>query len=295
MRAALFVSTAGQRATPAARAAGADAPMKPAGTIVTLLRFAIAPCFAIAPFLCGILASGQSGIALASAFAVASAPVAAQTVVRIGHVAPMTGGIARLGKDNDLGAKLAVEELNAKKITIGGKQVSFELLSEDDAADPKQGTAAAQKLVDAAVVGVVGHLNSGTSIPASRIYSEAGIPQVSPSSTAPKYTRQGFKTTFRVVASSTTAPRMARAWPTSSGSRRRQGRVRRSRRGRRGQGRGHGGVQEALRGEARRRGATVCALRLRRGQRARGGDADGRLDRPEENTCRSWRRSGTTA
>ncbi len=139
-------------------------------------------------------------LALASAFAVASAPVAAQTVVKIGHVAPMTGGIAHLGKDNELGGKLAVEELNAKKVTIGGKQVTFELLSEDDAADPKQGTAAAQKLVDAGVAGVVGHLNSGTSIPASRIYSEAGIPQISPSSTAPKYTQQGFKTTFRVVA-----------------------------------------------------------------------------------------------
>jgi len=139
-------------------------------------------------------------LALASAFAVASAPVAAQTVVKIGHVAPMTGNIAHLGKDNELGGKLAVEELNAKKVTIGGKQVTFELLSEDDAADPKQGTAAAQKLVDAGVVGVVGHLNSGTSIPASRIYNDAGIPQISPSSTAPKYTQQGFKTTFRVVA-----------------------------------------------------------------------------------------------
>ncbi|HRA77291.1 MAG TPA: branched-chain amino acid ABC transporter substrate-binding protein [Burkholderiaceae bacterium] len=140
------------------------------------------------------------GLAVASAFAAASAPVAAQTVVKIGHVAPLTGSIAHLGKDNELGGKLAVEELNAKKISIGGKQVTFELLSEDDAADPKQGTAAAQKLVDAGVVGVVGHLNSGTSIPASRIYSDAGIPQISPSSTAPKYTQQGFKTTFRVVA-----------------------------------------------------------------------------------------------
>ncbi len=139
-------------------------------------------------------------LAIASAFAAASAPLAAQTVVKIGHVAPLTGGIAHLGKDNEMGGKLAIEELNAKKITIGGKQVTFELLSEDDAADPKQGTAAAQKLVDAGVVGVVGHLNSGTSIPASRIYSQAGIPQISPSSTAPKYTQQGFKTTFRVVA-----------------------------------------------------------------------------------------------
>jgi branched-chain amino acid transport system substrate-binding protein len=140
------------------------------------------------------------GLAIASVFAAAMAPATAQTVVKIGHVAPLTGGIAHLGKDNELGAKLAIEELNAKKLSIGGKPVTFELLSEDDAGDPKQGTAAAQKLVDAGVVGVVGHLNSGTSIPASRIYSDAGIPQISPSSTAPKYTQQGFKTTFRVVA-----------------------------------------------------------------------------------------------
>ncbi|MBX3591527.1 MAG: branched-chain amino acid ABC transporter substrate-binding protein [Burkholderiaceae bacterium] len=140
------------------------------------------------------------GLAIASVFAATMVPAAAQTVVKIGHVAPLTGSIAHLGKDNELGAKLAIEELNAKKLTIGGKQVTFELLSEDDAGDPKQGTAAAQKLVDAGVVGVVGHLNSGTSIPASRIYSDAGIPQISPSSTAPKYTQQGFKTTFRVVA-----------------------------------------------------------------------------------------------
>ena len=124
----------------------------------------------------------------------------AQEVVKIGHVAPLSGPIAHLGKDNEYGARLAIEELNAKGVTIGGKKVKFELLAEDDAADPKQGTAAAQKLVDQKVKGVVGHLNSGTSIPASKIYSDAGIPQISPSSTNPKYTRQGFKTTFRVVA-----------------------------------------------------------------------------------------------
>ncbi|MCO5108776.1 MAG: branched-chain amino acid ABC transporter substrate-binding protein [Burkholderiaceae bacterium] len=140
------------------------------------------------------------GLAIASALAATLVPASAQTVVKIGHVAPLTGSIAHLGKDNELGARLAIDELNARKLTIGGKQVTFELLSEDDAGDPKQGTAAAQKLVDAGVVGVVGHLNSGTSIPASRIYSDAGIPQISPSSTAPKYTQQGFKTTFRVVA-----------------------------------------------------------------------------------------------
>jgi len=121
-------------------------------------------------------------------------------VVKIGHVGPTSGSIAQLGKDNENGARMAIEELNAKGVTIGGKKVKFELLAEDDQADPKQGTAAAQKLVDAKVNGVIGHLNSGTSIPASKIYSDAGIPQISPSATNPKYTRQGYKTTFRVVA-----------------------------------------------------------------------------------------------
>jgi branched-chain amino acid transport system substrate-binding protein len=126
--------------------------------------------------------------------------VAQDAVVKIGHVGPISGAIAHLGKDNENGARLAIEELNAKGVTIGGKKVKFELIAEDDAADPKQGTAVAQKLVDQKVSGVVGHLNSGTSIPASKIYSDAGIPQITPSSTNPKLTRQGFKTTFRVVA-----------------------------------------------------------------------------------------------
>ena len=132
--------------------------------------------------------------------ALGAGAVFAQEVVKIGHVAPLSGPIAHLGKDNEYGARLAIEELNAKGISIGGKKVKFELLAEDDAADPKQGTAAAQKLVDQKANGVVGHLNSGTSIPASKIYSDAGIPQISPSSTNPKFTRQGYKTTFRVVA-----------------------------------------------------------------------------------------------
>ena len=121
-------------------------------------------------------------------------------IVKIGHVAPTSGASAHLGKDNELGARLAIEDLNAKGLMIGGKKAKFELLSEDDAGDPKQGTAAAQKLVDSKVNGVVGHLNSGTSIPASKVYSDAGIPQISPSATNPKFTRNGYKTTFRVVA-----------------------------------------------------------------------------------------------
>jgi branched-chain amino acid transport system substrate-binding protein len=130
----------------------------------------------------------------------AGAAYAQDMVVKIGHVGPTSGSIAHLGKDNENGARMAIDELNAKGVTIGGKKAKFELLAEDDAGDPKQGTAAAQKLVDAKVNGVIGHLNSGTSIPASKIYSDAGIPQISPSATNPKFTRNGYKTTFRVVA-----------------------------------------------------------------------------------------------
>jgi branched-chain amino acid transport system substrate-binding protein len=139
-------------------------------------------------------------LSLIAALSLASGLVAAQQVVKIGHVGPVSGAIAHLGKDNENGARLAIEELNAKGVKIGNQAVKFELVAEDDAADPKQGTAAAQKLVDSKVNGVIGHLNSGTTIPASKIYSDAGIPQISPSATNPKYTRNGFKTAFRVVA-----------------------------------------------------------------------------------------------
>jgi len=124
----------------------------------------------------------------------------AQEVIKIGHVAPVSGPSAHLGKDNENGAKMAIEELNAKGIKIDGKPVKFVLQLEDDGGDPKQGTAVAQKLVDAKVNGVIGHLNSGTSIPASKIYYDAGIPQISPATTQTKYTQQGFNSTFRVVA-----------------------------------------------------------------------------------------------
>ena len=132
----------------------------------------------------------------------APAPAApAEEVVKIGHVAPLTGGIAHLGKDIENGARMAVDEINAAGgVKIGDKTLKLELLGEDDKADPKEGTLAAQKLVDAGVVAVVGHLNSGTSIPASKIYADANVTQISPSATNPKLTEQGFKTTFRVVA-----------------------------------------------------------------------------------------------
>ncbi|HTT40342.1 MAG TPA: branched-chain amino acid ABC transporter substrate-binding protein [Burkholderiales bacterium] len=123
-----------------------------------------------------------------------------EEAVKIGHAGPLTGPIAHLGKDNENGVRLALDEANTAGTMIGGKKVTFEMQSEDDQADPKQGTIVAQKLVDAKVVGVVGHLNSGTTIPASKIYSDAGIPQISPSATAVTYTHQGFKTAFRVMA-----------------------------------------------------------------------------------------------
>ena len=119
--------------------------------------------------------------------------------IKVGHVGPITGGIAHLGKDNENGARLAIEQANEAKIKLGGKEVKFVLLAEDDQADPKVGTTVAQKLVDAKVAGVVGHLNSGTSIPASPLYNGAGIPVISGSATNPKLTEQGFKTQFRVV------------------------------------------------------------------------------------------------
>jgi branched-chain amino acid transport system substrate-binding protein len=137
----------------------------------------------------------------AGVLALGSAVASAQDmVVRIGHVGPVSGPQAHYGKDNENGARMAVEDLNARGVTIGGRKVRFELIAEDDAADPKQGTAAAQKLCDAKVNGVVGHLNSGTSIPASKVYNDCGIPHISPSSTNPKLTQQGYRTTFRVLA-----------------------------------------------------------------------------------------------
>jgi len=126
-------------------------------------------------------------------------PPPAPMVVKLGHVGPLTGGIAHLGKDNENGARLAVEEANARGLKLGGKNVKLELITEDDQADPKVGTTVAQKLVDAKVAGVVGHLNSGVTIPASSIYNQAGIPMISGSATNPQLTEQGFKNVFRVV------------------------------------------------------------------------------------------------
>ncbi len=137
--------------------------------------------------------------AVAATFATSGA-FAQEMVIKLGHVAPLSGSQSHYGKDNENGAKMAITDLNAKGWTLGGKKVKWELMSEDDAADPKQGTIVAQKLVDAKVAGVIGHLNSGTTIPASKIYSDANTPQITPSATNPKYTQNGYKTAFRNIA-----------------------------------------------------------------------------------------------
>jgi branched-chain amino acid transport system substrate-binding protein len=144
------------------------------------------------PFLVSLLASSLC-ILLSSA-------QAQELVVRIGHAGPLTGNIAHLGKDTENGVRMAIDEANAKGISIGGKKVKFVMQSEDDAAEPRQATLVAQKLVDGKIQGLIGHVNSGTTIPASKIYHDAGVPQISPSATNPKYTLQGYKNAFRVVA-----------------------------------------------------------------------------------------------
>ena len=142
----------------------------------------------------------QFASAIALIFTAAAGSAFAQAeIIKIGHVAPLTGPNAHLGSDMENGAVLAIEELNNKGIMLAGKKVTFALLKEDDGSDIKMANDVAQKLVDKKVSGVVGHLNSGTTIPASKIYFDAHIPQITPASTNPRYTQQGFNTTFRIV------------------------------------------------------------------------------------------------
>ncbi len=139
-------------------------------------------------------------LALAGVTMAGSTAVLADVVVKIGFAGPLTGPIAHVGKDEQYGAQLALDDANAKGLSLGGQKVKFELLAEDDQADPRTATTVAQRLADAGVKGVVGHVTSGAAIPASRIYEQAGIPAITPSSTSPKLTQQKYKTTYRVIA-----------------------------------------------------------------------------------------------
>jgi len=144
-----------------------------------------------------------AGATLVAAVSLAGTAHAQQVEdVKIGFAGPMTGAQAHYGKDFQNGITLAVEDINATKPVIGGKPVHFVLDSADDQADPRTGTTVAQKLVDDGIKGMLGHFNSGTTIPASRIYANAGIPQIA-MATAPEYTQQGFNTTFRMMTSDT--------------------------------------------------------------------------------------------
>ncbi len=150
------------------------------------------------------LALGAAALLLASCGR-PDAPVATPTtgpaplVVALGHAGPLTGGIAHQGKDDENGVALAISEANSRGLVIGGRPVTFRMQSEDDQGDPRVGTAVAQKLVDARVAAVLGHLNSGVTIPASEIYARAGIPVISGSATNPVLTERGLPGVFRTV------------------------------------------------------------------------------------------------
>ena len=146
------------------------------------------------------LVSRPLGAAAACAVIAGTAHAQDVQVVKIAHAGPVSGGIAHIGKDTENGVRLAVEDLNAQALVIGGKKIKFELAAEDDAGDPRQATAVAQKLCDQKVAGVVGHLQSGTSIPASAVYAKCDMPHITASASNPDLTKPGHKTTFRLIA-----------------------------------------------------------------------------------------------
>ncbi|WP_442866961.1 branched-chain amino acid ABC transporter substrate-binding protein [Acidovorax sp. GBBC 3334] len=135
-----------------------------------------------------------------AAFAVAPASAQDAQTVKIGHAGPLSGGIAHIGKDTENGVRMALDDLNTQNLVIGGKKIRFEIAAEDDAGDPRQATAIAQKFCDLKVAGVVGHLQSGTSIPASSLYDKCGLPNITAAATNPDLTKPGYKTTYRLIA-----------------------------------------------------------------------------------------------
>ncbi len=141
-------------------------------------------------------------VALACAFGGLASAVHADTTVKLGFAAPLTGPQAHYGEDMRNGLTLALEEANAKGIKLDGDKAKFVLVSKDDQADPRTGVQVAQQIVDANVSGMLGHFNSGTTIPASRVYHDAELPQIA-MATSPEYTLQGYNNTFRMMTSDT--------------------------------------------------------------------------------------------
>ena len=118
-----------------------------------------------------------------------------ENVIRIGAAGPMTGDQSKMGVDLRNSVELAVAEWNEKGGVLGKKIV---LLPADDQADPKQAVSIANKLINQKAVALVGHWNSSCSIPASKYYQDANIVMISPATTNPQLTLQGFKNVFRV-------------------------------------------------------------------------------------------------
>lgn len=137
-----------------------------------------------------------------AAFAAAPVATAAEQVVKLGFAAPLTGPQSHYGEDMRNGLQLALEEANEQKIQLGGNTAKFVLVSRDDQADPRTAVQVAQQIVDEGVQGVLGHFNSGTTIPASSVYNDESLPQIA-MATSPEYTAQGFNTTFRMMTSDT--------------------------------------------------------------------------------------------
>ena len=128
------------------------------------------------------------------------AVMAQEQVIKIGHIGPVSGPQAHFGKDDENGVRMAIEDINAKNPEIAGKKVKFVLVAEDDVADPKQGTAASQKLCDDKVAGAVAFVNSGVAIPSSKVFNDCGIPMITGAATNPDLTKPGWNTTYRVIA-----------------------------------------------------------------------------------------------
>ena len=129
-----------------------------------------------------------------------TAVMAQEQIIKIGHIGPVSGPQAHFGKDDENGVRMAIEDINAKNPEIGGKKVKFVLVAEDDVADPKQGTAASQKLCDEKVAGAVAFVNSGVAIPSSKVFNDCGIPMITGAATNPDLTKPGWNTTYRVIA-----------------------------------------------------------------------------------------------
>lgn len=138
---------------------------------------------------CVLLAAGCSVASLANA--------ADEQVVKIGLTGPLTGPQAATGKDDENGARMALDYINTQNLVIGGKKTRFELMSEDDAADPRTGMTVAQLFADANVNAVLGPYNSGVAIPISKLLNDAQIVMATVASN-PKVTQNGYSYVFRI-------------------------------------------------------------------------------------------------